>query len=269
MLKTRVITAVVLLAILLPVIFVGSPTQFALLAAVIVAAAGWEWGRLVGLNSAGAVFYGALALLGVGLTWAGGWALVPIWLKPAAIFWVLAGPYVLARKPATKGTWRVLLICAGPVVLIAAWQALCLARERGVAFLLSVLVIVWLADTGAYFAGRAFGRRKLAPTISPGKSWEGAIGGWVLVMVVAAIVLASHLSAPTLVSRLTDNVGIGAGALILTVLVAFSVIGDLFESHMKRQAGVKDSSALLPGHGGVLDRIDALLPVLPLALLFV
>lgn len=269
MLKTRVITAVVLLAILLPVIFVGTPAQFALLAAVIVAAAGWEWGRLVGLGGTGALFYGALALAGVAYTWFGGWTLTPIWLKPAAIFWIFAGPYTLMRKPATRGAWRGLLLVAGPVVLIAAWQALCLARERGVAFLLSVLVIVWLADTGAYFAGRAFGRRKLAPTISPGKSWEGAIGGWLLVLVVAVGVLAAHLAAPTLVSRLADHVGLALGALTLTLLVAFSVIGDLFESHLKRQAGVKDSSALLPGHGGVLDRIDALLPVLPLALLFV
>jgi phosphatidate cytidylyltransferase len=269
MLKTRVITAVVLLAILLPVIFVGTPAQFALLAAVIVAAAGWEWGRLVGLNGTGAIFYGALALMGVGFTWAGGWTLSSIWLKPAAVFWLLAGPYTLARKPATRGAWRGLLLVAGPVVLIAAWQALCLARERGVAFLLSVLVIVWLADTGAYFAGRAFGRRKLAPSISPGKSWEGAVGGWLLVLVVAAAVLVSGLQAPTLVSHLAGTLGLALGAVALTVLVAFSVVGDLFESQLKRQAGVKDSSALLPGHGGVLDRIDALLPVLPLALLFV
>ena len=137
------------------------------------------------------------------------------------------------------------------------------------AFLLSVLVIVWLADTGAYFAGRAFGRRKLAPSISPGKSWEGAIGGWLLVLLVAAGVLASGLQAPTLVSHFAGTHGLALGALALTVLVAFSVVGDLFESQLKRQAGVKDSSALLPGHGGVLDRIDALLPVLPLALLFV
>ncbi|GAB3628576.1 Phosphatidate cytidylyltransferase [Pandoraea terrae] len=269
MLKTRVITAVVLLLILLPVIFAGTPAQFAWLAAIIVTAAGWEWARLMGMGGVGAGFYGAVSLATVALTWRSGLALSHVWLKPAALFWVLAGPYALMRRPATKGVWRALLLCAGPVVLVAAWQALCLAREHGIAFLLSVLVIVWIADTGAYFAGRTFGRRKLAPSISPGKSWEGAIGGWLLVMAAAAGVLFSGLSAPTIVSHLRDTVGLSAGILLLTLLVAFSVVGDLFESQLKRQAGVKDSSHLLPGHGGVLDRIDALLPVLPLALVFI
>jgi phosphatidate cytidylyltransferase len=127
--------------------------------------------------------------------------------------------------------------------------------------------VVWLADIGAYFAGKAFGKHKLAPAISPGKTWEGAAGGWLAVIVVAGAAVATHALAPTLYSDLVLRLGTPRAFVALTLLVAFSVVGDLFESMLKRQAGVKDSSGLLPGHGGVLDRIDALLPVLPLAML--
>jgi phosphatidate cytidylyltransferase len=129
------------------------------------------------------------------------------------------------------------------------------------------MLVVWLADIGAYFAGKAFGRHKLAPAISPGKTWEGAIGGWLAVLIVAAVAFALHAFEPTLYSALLEHLGAARTLVTLTILVVFSVIGDLFESMLKRQAGVKDSSGLLPGHGGVLDRIDALLPVLPLAML--
>jgi phosphatidate cytidylyltransferase len=135
-----------------------------------------------------------------------------------------------------------------------------------VAVLFSVLVIVWLADTAAYFAGRAFGKRKLAPHISPGKTWAGVVGA-ILAVVVAAVVaqrIAPHVG--LLSNRLLEALGIG-GAALLAGLVLLSVVGDLFESLLKRQAGVKDSSHLLPGHGGVYDRVDALLPTLPLAAL--
>jgi phosphatidate cytidylyltransferase len=136
-----------------------------------------------------------------------------------------------------------------------------------VAFVLSLLLVVWLADIGAYFAGKALGRHKLAPSISPGKTWEGAIGGWVAVIVIGALAAATGFYAPTVFTALVAHLGWVRAFIALTVLVVFSVVGDLFESLLKRQAGVKDSSGLLPGHGGVLDRIDALLPVLPIALL--
>jgi phosphatidate cytidylyltransferase len=138
---------------------------------------------------------------------------------------------------------------------------------QGVPFVLSLLLLVWLADIGAYFSGKAFGKHKLAPAISPGKTWEGAIGGWLVVMIVALAAVVLHAFEPTLYSGLWAHWGALRALLALTLLVVFSVVGDLFESMMKRQAGVKDSSGLLPGHGGVLDRIDALLPVLPLAML--
>ena len=134
-------------------------------------------------------------------------------------------------------------------------------------YLLSVLVIVWMADIGAYFSGKAFGRHKLAPSISPGKSWEGAIGGWILVLLMMfGFSLAPALS-ETFPVRLLATWGWTGLLAAATVLVAASVVGDLFESLLKRRAGIKDSSNLLPGHGGVLDRVDALIPVLPLAAL--
>jgi phosphatidate cytidylyltransferase len=133
--------------------------------------------------------------------------------------------------------------------------------------LLSVFVIVWVADTAAYFAGRAFGRTKLAPHISPGKTWAGVYGAIAAVLVVA---IAAWLLLPTaaiFTNRLLDEAVLAVAVMLIMALVAMSIFGDLYESLLKRQAGVKDSSHLLPGHGGVYDRIDALVPVLPLAAL--
>jgi phosphatidate cytidylyltransferase len=131
------------------------------------------------------------------------------------------------------------------------------------------MVLVWIADIGAYFAGKAFGKRKLAPSISPGKSWEGAIGGCIAVLAIASasVLFGGNALADTFAVRVQARLGWAALLAILVLIVAASVAGDLFESQLKRRAGVKDSSHLLPGHGGVLDRIDALIPVLPLAAL--
>jgi len=269
---TRLLTAVVLLAVLLPVTLFAPARGFGLLMALVLLCAAWEWGRLMRLPSGGAVAYALLA--GVALLLSGA-ALSPLplavsagWYKASALFWVLVVPFAFVRRPAlAAGAWRVFLLAAGIVVLLAAWYALFEARLRGVSFVLSLMLVVWLADIGAYFTGRRFGRRKLAPAISPGKTWEGVLGGWVLVLLVALVACLSGILAPTLFSVYGASLGLVRMLLWLTVLVAFSVIGDLFESLLKRQAGVKDSSALLPGHGGVLDRIDALLPTLPLAML--
>ncbi|CAB3747944.1 phosphatidate cytidylyltransferase [Paraburkholderia humisilvae] len=270
MLKTRVITAIVLLAVLLPVTLFAPIGAFGALIAFVVVFAAWEWARLLKLSGTGPVIYAivaALALvastkLGVGYV-----APRPLF-EAAAIFWVLVGPFALIRKPVlAEGGWRVFLLAAGIVAFAACWHALVAARATGVAFVLSLLLVVWLADIGAYFAGKAFGRHKLAPAISPGKTWEGAIGGWLVVIVVAFIAALTGAFKPTLFFTLLERLGSMRALIALTLLVVFSVVGDLFESMLKRQAGVKDSSGLLPGHGGVLDRIDALLPVLPLAML--
>jgi phosphatidate cytidylyltransferase len=270
MLKTRVITAIVLLAVFLPVTLFAPIGAFGALIAFVLVFAAWEWARLLKVDGAGPVIYAMVAAVALVASTLLGTEHQPpqSMFEAAAIFWVLAGPFVLLRKPTlAKGAWRAFLLLAGIVVFAACWHALVAARTIGVSFVLSLLLVVWLADIGAYFAGKAFGRHKLAPAISPGKTWEGAIGGWLAVLLVAAVAFGLHAFEPTLYSALLEHLGAVRTLVTLTVLVLFSVIGDLFESMLKRQAGVKDSSGLLPGHGGVLDRIDALLPVLPLAML--
>ena len=270
MLKTRVITAIVLLAVFLPVTLFAPVGAFGALIAFVLVFAAWEWARLLKIGGAGPVIYALVAAVALVASTGLGSEFQPprSLLEASAIFWVLAGPFVLIRKPAlAKGAWRAFLLLAGIVVFAACWHALVAARAIGVSFVLSLMLVVWLADIGAYFAGKAFGRHKLAPAISPGKTWEGAVGGWLAVLIVASAAIALHAFEPTLYSALLERLGAARTLVTLTVLVVFSVIGDLFESILKRQAGVKDSSGLLPGHGGVLDRIDALLPVLPLAML--
>ncbi|WP_321876522.1 phosphatidate cytidylyltransferase [Paraburkholderia bannensis] len=266
MLKTRVITAIVLLAVFLPVTLFAPVAAFGALIGLVVVFAAWEWARLLKAGKVGSIVYAAIAAV---LVFASTRleSARPLY-QAAGIFWLVAGPYVLARKPVlAAGAWRAFLLAAGFILFAACWHALVAARALGVGFVLSLLLVVWLADIGAYFSGKAFGKHKLAPAISPGKTWEGAVGGWAAVMVVSVAALVLQAFEPTLYSALAAQLGVGRALFVLTVLVAFSVIGDLFESMLKRQAGVKDSSGLLPGHGGVLDRIDALLPVLPLAML--
>jgi phosphatidate cytidylyltransferase len=268
-LKQRVITAVVLLALLIGAL-AWSATAFELLATTIVAAALGEWMQLVGWPRrpavAGAAVFGAVLFV-VALVmpqWVEH-ALLPLSLL-ATIVWaalavLLVQPDAMSvRMP--RGVSTVLAV----LMMSAAWVALVHFLLEGVVALLSVLVIVWVADTAAYFAGRAFGKRKLAPHISPGKTWAGVVGA--VVAVIGAAVIA-HLAAPDaglLSNRLLAALGV-VGAVLLGAIVLLSIVGDLFESLLKRQAGVKDSSHLLPGHGGFYDRIDALLPTLPLAAL--
>jgi phosphatidate cytidylyltransferase len=272
MLRQRVITAVVLLGILVPALLADSPWPFAVVTLVLIAAAGWEWGRLNGLRAA-AVGVGALVGLACLIALLGRWFVGPPailwWLALAS--WVLGGAWLLragvAGWPAMGVAARTLI---GMVALSVAWLALASARADGVNFILSVFALVWVADIAAYFGGRRFGRRKLAPGISPGKSWEGVWSGMAGVMLLAGAWIAidrlGFVDAPSLYSRLLDRLGVPALVLALAFLAAMSVVGDLLESLVKRAAGAKDSSRLLPGHGGVLDRIDALLPVFPIAL---
>ena len=274
MLKQRVITAVVLLALMLPALFASSPLPFALFTLVLISAAGWEWARLNGVTSApAALASGALLAAACGLALA--WPSVvgqagPMWLA-ALLLWLAGGALVLRRGPAAWPQWPVGLRWAlGLLLLWLAWAALDHARTIGVHFLLSVMCVVWMADIAAYFSGRAFGRRKLAPAISPGKSWEGVVGGLLGVLLMAGLwplaELHFALDSPSLFLLLKQRLGWAGLVLSALLLTALSVMGDLFESLVKRAAGAKDSSRLLPGHGGVLDRVDALLPVLPAAL---
>lgn len=169
---------------------------------------------------------------------------------------------------------RGIRLVGGLLALWVAWLAAVQARLIGINFLLSILVLVWVADVFAYFAGRAFGlkftRRKLAPAISPGKSWEGVWGGMAGVVVLALAWVWADASAQATVASLYSRLATRGWWLLLLGVVfmaAMSVVGDLVESLIKRSAGAKDSSRLLPGHGGVLDRVDALLPTLPIAMM--
>lgn len=273
MLKTRVITAIVLLAILLPVLFQASPWPFAWVTVVMMGAAGWEWVKLNGLPGTGAIAGGvALALACVWTLLIGGLNAPPAWVwSLASLVWVLGGAFALQAGP--SGWPRIargVRLALGALLLWGAWLAIVQAKVHGINFILSVFCLVWMADIAAYFCGRAFGKRKLAPAISPGKSWEGVWGGLagvILLGVVWVHVIDVKLAvdSPSLYTLLVQRHG-WVSLLALVFLSAMSVVGDLFESLVKRAVGAKDSSNLLPGHGGVLDRIDALLPVFPLAL---
>ncbi len=280
MLLPRILTALVLLAVLLPALFAPAPTAFIALTLLFIAAAAWEWARLNGVEGMGALATGLLCAAICLLLWRVGAIERPlpgVWIG-AALAWVLGGAWLLrggvAGWPLLPRALRWLI---GLAALCAAWLAIAQARRIGVNFLLSVLALVWAADIFAYFAGRALGGkltggRKLAPAISPGKSWEGVWGGMLGVLAVAALWVwidrAYATDSASLYTRLHSG-----GVLLLVLgalyLAAMSVVGDLLESLVKRSAGKKDSSRLLPGHGGVLDRIDALLPTLPLALMLV
>jgi len=268
-LKQRVITAVVLFALLVGAL-AWSTVAFELLATAVVAAALGEWMQLVGWPRgqavAGSVAFGAVLFV-VALV-------MPEWIEQAllplsvlaTIVWAALAMLLLQSDAMSIRIPRGAATVIAVLLTAAAWVALVHFLLEGVVPLLSVLFIVWLADTAAYFAGRAFGKRKLAPHISPGKTWAGVAGAVVAVIGVALIAHQVAPGAGLLSSRLLSTLGF-VGAVLLGAIVLLSIVGDLFESLLKRQAGVKDSSHLLPGHGGFYDRVDALLPALPLAAL--
>ena len=273
MLKQRVITALVLLALLLPALFHSRPEALAVLTLVMIAAGAWEWGRLNQLSRAPSLALSGVCLALCLLSWVQGWPWEPsrlLWLSIGAA-WVLLGVALLRLGVVGWPSVALPLRLVGGVgALWMTWLAVFQAKIIGINFLLSLLTLVWMADIAAYFAGRALGRHKLAVAISPGKTWEGALGGLVGVLLMAFLWAWADgrfdVDSPSLYSRLQDK-----GTLILMLgaafLTAMSVVGDLVESLVKRSAGFKDSSQLLPGHGGVLDRVDALLPALPLGMM--
>lgn len=273
MLAQRVLTAIVLLGLLIPALVVDLAWPFMVLTLALIGAAGWEWGRLNGCHRAGSLLAGVALLGGCVLAWWAGWAgdaPRAVWWTATAL-WVVGGLAALRAGPAGwPAVPRPLRLLLGLTALGAAWLALTAARALGLSFILSALCLVWAADIAAYFGGRAFGRHKLAPSISPGKSWEGVVFGLLGVLALAVAWLAWERGAPdrgpSVFSMAMTHGGWTIGALLLLVLGGMSVVGDLVESMAKRAAGMKDSSGLLPGHGGVLDRVDALLPTLPMAM---
>lgn len=277
MLKQRVITALVLLAILLPAVLYPATAAFGVVSLVLIGAGAWEWARLNAQSDRAALWMGLGTAALCVVLWAAGALHAPLrllWLLSGMV-WVTAVAWLLVKGVAWWGGIKVTArLIVGTLALVVAWLAVMQARGRGINFLFSVLVLVWAADVFAYFAGRGLGGRfiqqKLAPSISPGKTWEGAIGGMVGVVCCAMLWRAVDQHFPMdseSIYTVLGRLGTALMVLSLVFLTAMSVTGDLVESLFKRAAGVKDSSGLLPGHGGVLDRLDALLPTLPLAMM--
>lgn len=319
MLRQRVITATILLAVVLLTLYLAPTWAWGLLSIVALWFAGREWERLIlpandalraarpdaatiigssapppvqsspssapttGSTSTGSPASISFPWLATGLVvvalaclvWreSAGYRAGPGWesglLVLDLLLWLLlAVPAVFRARPFPFGARTF-----AAVSLFCLWLGLYELRRIDPTLLLSAMAVIWAADVGAYFVGRAFGRRKLAPRVSPGKSWEGAFGGLAVVLVLAFAVLAwvpdSGAMAALFPHWLADRAGIGVTVFVLVAMVALSIIGDLYESLLKRARGVKDSGRLFPGHGGMLDRIDALVPTMPLALFVV
>ena len=273
MLKQRVITAFILLLFFLPALFHPSPLWLGVLGVLLILAASWEWGRLNDLGFASAFVMPAICLTLFLIYWSQFHFLFIskfCWLICTAIWFCTIIFYLKNGSPRWKSTPKLCRLGLGIFLLISTGLSLLQAKLIGTDFLISVLLLVWTADIAAYFVGRRWGRHKLAPTISPGKSIEGLVGAVLAVWLLAlAWITASNYLTFEHDSIFIRLFAFGWPALLLglSVLTLTSAAGDLFESMIKRAAGVKDSSQLLPGHGGVLDRLDALLPVLPLAVL--
>lgn len=269
MLKTRVITALVLLALLLPSLFLLPQAYWAILVAAFIGVAAWEWGALLRWSEASRRLLGGVtalicvvlaqldpAAIGAGALFEPAVHWVLVFYGAAAVFWCLVMPFWLQKKWSLDG--GVLGVAVGYVVLLPTWLAMVQLRALGPGVLLAIFAVVWMADIAAYFSGKAFGKHKLAPAISPGKTWEGAVGAGVGVVIYGLLIrLAFQLDTPSL----------ALWVMMLLAVTAVSIIGDLYESLLKRKAGIKDSSNVLPGHGGVLDRIDSLTSTLPVVAL--
>lgn len=259
MLKQRVITAFIMMGVFLSILFFLPWWAFAIFIACVFAVGAWEWANMSGFSFALRIVYLLVTLaLGAGLAWWSDWAAntekMQAMLGFACAWWGIAFLW-LQTYPASVPLWNNLALRSlmGWCVLVPSWlSTLYLRNEPGPLLVLLCLLVVAAADVGAYFSGRAFGKRKLAPSISPGKSWEGVIGGAILAVIIA-VGFSFLFGAGHWLSLL--------GIVIPVALV--SVVGDLFESMVKRVRGVKDSGTILPGHGGVLDRIDGIAAATP------
>ena len=261
MLKLRVLTALVLIPLMLWALFALPQTAFMIFIGVFVLIGAWEWSALCALKKMPArlAYVVLLAIAGVLLLITPSLTLALLGL--AVLWWLWIFIELIVYPEVHQGflASRTGKLVSGFVVLLPAWIALPVLRElppHNAWLALFLLLIVWAADTGAYFAGHRWGKTKLAPKVSPGKTWEGVAGG-------VAVVLALALATGVYVGHYTGAMLL-AWVLLATLTAFVSVLGDLFESRLKRAAGVKDSGTLFPGHGGVLDRIDAFTAAAPL-----
>lgn len=267
MLKQRLITIAVILPLFLGLMFLAPNPVWGAVLLIAVALAAFEWARLAGFSFAGRLIFVASVAVSCAILLLlsvlypsprfDAWFLYPLCMG-ATFFWILLAPAALhfhwpLRHPLIGSI-------AGWLVLVPTWLA-ALVMQREPFLLLLLLGAVWIADTTAYFAGRRFGRHKLAPRISPGKTVEGLVAAYIAVMIYATIVLRLYLPEADLANYLSLIV-------FGFILTSLSVEGDLLESWFKRQAGAKDSGDLLPGHGGILDRIDSVTATIPFAVLF-
>ncbi len=265
MLKLRVLTVVVVLPLFLAALFLLPNIWWSVAMLALLLVAAHEWSKLCAFGRIGEVAFLAAIVLACALLWvigspaqirAGGAPVTAdrVIFAMALGFWCVIAPCWLWLRLAVRH--RLLLGLAGLVVLVPTWLAL-VRLQHDPLLLLLLLAVVWIADTAAYFTGRSLGRHKLAPAISPGKTWEGVGGAFVAVAVYAAVL---HFSGRT-------TLDLSSIVLAFVGMTALSIVGDLFESWLKRRAGVKDSGDIFPGHGGMLDRIDAITGALPLAAL--
>lgn len=262
MLKTRIITALMLVAVFIPALFILSNTYWAygMLALTLVALN--EWAGMIQLSAKQRIVYLAIAIVAgliavqvlqqQGFHWFFFQSLNVFFI--IALFWVLIVPLWLAKKWVLN---KYALALLGFLLMTSIWLALICARGADPILLLALLATIWIADSAAYFAGKNFGKHKLAPNISPGKTWEGVLGALVAVTIFGVILY------------LAFSINSFAIFPALWLITSFGVIGDLFESLLKRQANMKDSGQILPGHGGILDRIDGIIPSLPIAILMI
>lgn len=255
MLKARVHTAILLVIGFLALLFLASNDVWAFVTLLATLIAVWEWGKLIGLSPlTNKLYISVAALAGFVLDATKGYLANDITiislLGLSVLFWCLVAPFWLSSLK--KINSRFLMALLGLVLMLAMWLGLIALHLKGTTAILMLLATIWLADSAAYFTGKKFGKRKLAPNVSPGKTWEGVFGALIMVSIYGAILCHVFAISMALVA-------------FFWLLVALSIIGDLYESLLKRQAGVKDSSQLLPGHGGVLDRVDGLLPTVALA----
>lgn len=275
MLKQRILTAIVLFIVLAGVLSAQSPWPFFLFMSVTCGLACWEWTRTVLTSSKAWPILLGLSIFTLTIAQAFAWInlgindtlLVQLSALLSVLLWLFAVSPTLYQAQVSQPRGAILWSGFAMVTLFATWGALAqLYRDFGVLYVVSLLVVIWVADIAAYFVGRALGSHKLAPAISPGKTREGALAG---ILGVVIWVLVSSNWTGTFGSDLIRAWGLGGTVALSVLLAVFSIAGDLFESLLKRRAGIKDSSHLLPGHGGVYDRIDAVVAVVPLAYLLI